>query len=318
MRMLHVLLFVLVCAPVQAFAMSPKEVYKKSGPSVVLILGSDGGSKGSGGTGSIIHSDGYVITNAHVVIGAEGVPLKRLFVYLKPPRLTGDNQKDLVNRYKASVVGFSPATKLDLALLKIEGAPANLPVIEFADPKTVDIGDYVTAIGHPEQAGLWTLTTGTVSTLIANFTGVKGKDVFQTEASINRGNSGGPLLNEAGAMIGINTSISRQASDGVAITDVNFALKASVAVDWLNSMGHSVAFGQTKLVASAKIPPTPKKVVVVPQEPAKEKVVGKRLDVKQAKTKQKVLTPRRPYSLKELRRKQIRELENLMDEMRLR
>ncbi|MBT6177590.1 MAG: trypsin-like serine protease [Deltaproteobacteria bacterium] len=304
--------------PIQASAMSPKDVYKKSSPAVVLILGSDGGAKGSGGTGSIIHSDGYVVTNAHVVIGAEGKPLKRLYVYLKPPKLTGDNQKDLVNRYKATVVGFSPAAELDLALLKIEGAPKDLPTIVFADPKLVDIGDYVIAIGHPEQAGLWTLTTGTVSTLIANFTGVKGKHVFQTEASINRGNSGGPLLNENGAMIGINTSISRQAADGVAITDVNFALKASVAVDWLNAMGHSVSFGNAKLAALPTSPTKPKKLVVLKKEPAKEQVVGKRLDVKKAKTRQKVLTPKRPYSLKELRRKQIRELENMMDEMRLR
>lgn len=316
--MSHILVLAMLLAPVHAVAMSPKEVYKSSGPAVVLILGSDGGKKGSGGTGSIIHSSGYVITNAHVVIGPKGEPLKRLYVYLKPPRLTGDNQKDLVNRYKATVVGFSPAAKLDLALLKIEGAPKNLPTIAFADPKTVDIGDYVTAIGHPEQAGLWTLTTGTVSTLIANFTGVKGKHVFQTEASINRGNSGGPLLNDSGAMIGINTSISRQAADGVAITDVNFALKASVAVDWLNSMGHAVGYGRADLKVTTQAKPAPVKVAETKAEPAKEKVVGKRLDVEQAKAKQKVLTPKRPYSLDKLRRTQIRELENLMDEMRIR
>jgi len=312
MRLLVVIFTVAILVPLQASGMAPKEVYKSASPAVVLILGSDGGPKGSGGTGTIIDSNGYVITNAHVVVGKQGKPLSKIYVYLKPPRLTGDNQKDLVNRYRASVVGFSPASSLDLALLKIENAPSGLPTVSFADPKTVDIGDYVAAIGHPEQAGLWTLTTGTVSTLIANFSGVKGKNVFQTEASINRGNSGGPLLSDAGQMIGINTSIARRAADGIAITDVNFALKASVAVDWLNAMGHSVGYGKASIEQEVAV-----KAVTAPKaEAAQEKVVGKRLDVEQARKKQKVLTPKRPYSLKELRRKQIRELENLMDEMR--
>lgn len=306
----------LLLLPAQLLGMTPKEIYKSAGPGVVLILGSNGGKSGSGGTGSIIHESGYVITNAHVVIGADGKPLSTLYVYLKPPKLTGDNQKDLVNRYRATVLDFSPASNLDLALLKLDKAPKGLPVIDFADPEKVDIGDYVTAIGHPEQAGLWTLTTGTVSTLIANFTGVKGKHVFQTEASINRGNSGGPLLNEAGEMIGINTSISRKAADGVAITDVNFALKSSVAVEWLNGIGHSVSYGTTTVVAEV----SPKVATKPSAKPAmaKETVVGKRLDAAKARKNQKVMTPKRPYSLKDLRRKQIKELENLMDEMRLR
>ncbi len=313
---ISVIAMLVLLVPCQVFGMSPKEVYKSAGPAVVLILGSNGGKSGSGGTGSIIDDAGYVITNAHVVIGKDGKPLSTLYVYLKPPRLSGDNQKDLVNRYNAKVVAFSPAANLDLALLKIERAPKGLPVIVFADPQKVDIGDYVTAIGYPEQAGIWTLTTGTVSTLIANFSGVKGKHVFQTEASINRGNSGGPLLNDAGAMIGINTSISRKAADGIAITDVNFALKSSVAVDWLNGIGHSVGYGQTKVVQALPAPTIERTSEEPPK--AKEKVVGKKLDVAKAKKRQKVLTPKRPFSLKQLRQMQIKELENLMDEMRLR
>jgi serine protease Do len=91
----------------------------------------------------------------------------------------------------------------------------------------------VVAIGHPETAGLWTMTTGIVSSVVKDFQGVKGKDIFQTEASINRGNSGGPLLNQFGQMVGINTSISRRAADGLAITGINFSLKSSVPVQWL-------------------------------------------------------------------------------------
>ena len=220
-----------------AQAMAPKDIYKKDSGAVVLILGSDDGKQGSGGTGSIIEPDGKIITNAHVVLShSNNQPFRVIYVFLKPAKVTGDNAKDLVNRYKAHVVGFSPPEELDLALLQLEQAPPNLPTVAFADPDGVDIGDEVVAIGHPEQGGLWTLTTGAVSTVISNYGRVKGKDVFQTEASVNRGNSGGPLLDTHGNMVGINTMIARQAADGVAITSVNFSLKSSVAVNWLASV----------------------------------------------------------------------------------
>src|SRR5690606_26245652 len=146
---------------------------------------------GSGGTGSIITPEGKVITNAHVVINAEGKPYRKLFVFLKPNKITGDNRKDLVNRYEATVLKWSPAEELDLALLQIQNPPANLPAIHCAEPVQAGVGDAVVAVGHPGQAGVWALATGTISTGIANFSGVQGKHVFQTEASVNRGNSAG-------------------------------------------------------------------------------------------------------------------------------
>src|SRR5687768_583194 len=158
-----------------AWALSPKEIYQKQGQSVVLILGSDDGRSGSGGTGSIITAEGKVITNAHVVLNEQNQPFKILYVFLKPPKVTGDNAKDLTNRYKAKVLSYSIADELDLALLQIEGPPPNLPTIAFGDPDVVEVGDDVVAIGHPEQGGLWTLTRGTVSTVILNFNRITGK-----------------------------------------------------------------------------------------------------------------------------------------------
>lgn len=305
-----IVLFGLVCFTTSAAnAMVPKEIYRLAGPAVVLVIAGDGASEGAGGTGSIIDAQGRVVTNAHVVVGKDGKPFGKIFVYLKPPKISGDNARDLVNRYSASVLAFSPRNELDLAVLQIDQPPKHLPWIKFADPEKVEIGDYVVAIGHPEQAGLWTLTTGTVSTVIANFTGVRGKDVFQTEASINRGNSGGPLLDEAGEMIGINTSIARRAEDGVAITDVNFAIKSSVAVSWLLSVGYGASREATPLAKAAE----PASGAVSSQESI---VKGARLDTQQARKRQGVLTPKRPYSLADLRRREIRGLEKLMDEMR--
>ncbi|MBI5510022.1 MAG: trypsin-like peptidase domain-containing protein [Deltaproteobacteria bacterium] len=358
-------------------AATAKDVYKKAGPAVVLILGSDDGKAGSGGTGSIITAQGMIVTNAHVVVNeSTGAPYKILYVFLKPPKITGDNARDLANRYKARVLAFSGADELDLAVLQMESAPPSLPTIAFGNPDDVEVGEEVVAIGHPEMGGLWTLTTGTISTVIANFNRVKGKDVFQTEASVNRGNSGGPLLDLDGNMVAINTLIARQGAGGVAITGVNFSLKSSVAVKWLAGQGMGLAYAPraeepmvvavapeanapatrgTALPPAAAAPPPPvanptavapaappppaavaapppATIVVAEKPPAKpenlrveaqqlakgpetEKMTaGKAFDPKKAKPK--VLTEKRPYNLDDLRKQQMKELEDMMIEMR--
>lgn len=210
--------------------MSPKEIYAEKAKAVVLVFGTDGSAHGSAGTGSIISKEGHVITNAHVV-SKNGRPYRKLFVYLKPDRLTGNQQADLKHRYRVVIDDIDP--RLDLALLRMLKPPEDLTILDFVDPEAVAIGEPVVAIGNPETGGLWTLTTGTVSSVIANFQNKRGKHVFQTDASVNRGNSGGPLLNAYGQMVGINTCISRKAPDGLAITDINFSLKSSVAVEWM-------------------------------------------------------------------------------------
>lgn len=345
-----------LAAPQVAHALTPKDIYRKAGPAVVLLLGSDDGKQGSGGTGSVISADGKIITNAHVVISSQtNAPYKILYVFLKPDRVTGDNSKDLARRYKARVLHYSSPDELDLALLQLEDAPGPLPTIAFADPDKVDVGDEVVAIGHPEQGGLWTLTTGAISTVIANYGKVKGKNVFQTEASVNRGNSGGPLLDTDGNMVGINTMIARQAADGVAITAVNFSLKSSVAVSWLALEGMGVAYAPKQgdapvavAVAPEPAPPQapppaqrptappaapPASTIVVAQPaPAKPQelrtvaqqatkgsgneavVKGKPLDL--AKAKPKYVTEKRPFNIDDLRKQQMKELEDMMDDMR--
>jgi len=308
---------------------SAKTIYKQASPGVVLILGSDGGSSGGAGTGSIITPDGKVLTNAHVVLNHDGAPYKTLYVFLKPAKLTGDNAKDLTNRYRAKILAYSSAEELDLAIIQLQNAPSDLPTVGFASSSEVEIGDECAAIGHPEQGGLWTLTTGTVSTLIANHGRVLNKNVFQTEASINRGNSGGPLLNKDAKIIGINTSIARQAADGVAITGVNFSLQSSIAMNWINQVGSRLGEAQEsgqpivtraeelnikdlrkeKRVAGAKSGKT------APAPKVEERVVaGRPLDLKKAKPK--IVTPKRPFSLADLRRKQMQDMDDMLDDMR--
>src|ERR1044072_7016081 len=155
----------------------------------------------------------------------------RLYIFLKPLRVTRESTIHLSRMVRAKVVAYSQP--LDLALLKLEGVTESLPVIDVSESGRLRIGDRVVAIGHPEQGGLWTLTTGVISAEVDNFNGVKGKQVFQTETGLNRGNSGGPLLDADGRMIGINTAIARVASDGLPLASISFSLKSNVAAQWL-------------------------------------------------------------------------------------
>lgn len=217
----------------EAKPLTPREIYKKYSKGVVLVFGTDGSAQGSAGTGSIISAEGEVITNAHVVL-KNGQRFRKLYVFLKPDRVKGSMKDDLRLRYKAELVAVDE--QLDLALLRMVDPPSDLTVIDFVSPDDVDIGEPVVAIGHPETGGLWTLTSGTISARLTSFHNIDGKDVFQTDAAVNRGNSGGPLLNAYGQMVGINTCISRQAPDGLTIESINFSLQSSVPVSWMKRL----------------------------------------------------------------------------------
>jgi len=281
-----------------AYALTPKQIYQKAGPGVVFIFASKGSSKGSGGTGSIISRDGLVITNAHIFTQKDTSDLLTdISIFLKPARVTGNHKSDLANGYRGKIIAYD--IPLDLALVQIVNPDKALTVVPFADSEAVEIGDTVYAIGHPEQGGLWSLTSGVISAYWRNYGGVPGKDMFQTDASINRGNSGGPLLDEYGTMIGINSMIARKAADGLTITDVNFSIRSHVAIDWLNQKGYRMAAVSHQSVESAEAPqqqiataPTPltqpeKKVAAAPPEPKKEVALApKQPDKKAAPYKQ--------------------------------
>jgi serine protease Do len=257
------------------YAYSPKEIYQKAGPGVVFIFASKGSSKGSGGTGSIITPDGLVITNAHLFTQKDSSNLlSNITVFLKPKRVTGDHKADLAKGYRGKILAYD--LPLDLALVQILNPDRRFKTVPFANSETIEIGDQVYAIGHPEQGGLWSLTTGVISARWKNYGGVSGKHLFQTDASINRGNSGGPLLDDQASMIGINSMIARKAADGLTITDVNFSIRAKVAIDWLNQKGYPI-----KVAAKTAPPPepivqqpettqTPPATTVKPKPPVKE------------------------------------------------
>jgi serine protease Do len=149
----------------------------------------------SNGTGVIFDPAGYIVTNAHVIEGA-----RRVHVTLHDERT-----------FEARVVGHDPLT--DLAVLKID-APGPLPALPFADPDTVVVGEWVIAIGNAlGLPGEPTVTVGVVSA-VNRSTAVGDRvynDLVQTDAAINEGNSGGPLVNLRGEVVGINTIVIREA-----------------------------------------------------------------------------------------------------------
>jgi S1-C subfamily serine protease len=174
------------------------------------------------GSGFIISANGDVLTNAHVVDGAD-----RVTVTLKDGRT-----------FEAVVEGADEVT--DLAVVKIEGESETLPVAPLGNSDEVVVGDWAIAVGNP--LGLDnTVTLGIVSTLKRSSAavGIPGKriDFIQTDAAINPGNSGGPLLNQNGEVIGINTAIRADAMG------IGFAIpinKAKTIKDQL-AQGESIA-----------------------------------------------------------------------------
>jgi serine protease Do len=177
------------------------------------------------GSGVIIDKDGYILTNNHVVKGMD-----ELKVFMADKR-----------EFDAKVIGTDPKT--DLAIVKINGK--NLPCVPLADSATLRVGDWVLAVGSPY--GLpQTVTAGIVSAL--GRSGVLDshdgyENFIQTDAAINRGNSGGPLVNLQGKIVGLNTAI--YSSSGGS-TGVGFAIPSSIISGVLPSLraGKPVTRGQ--------------------------------------------------------------------------
>ncbi|MET0963472.1 MAG: DegQ family serine endoprotease [Noviherbaspirillum sp.] len=159
------------------------------------------------GSGFIVGSDGIILTNAHVVRGAQEVTVKLL-----------DRRE-----YKARVLGSDPAT--DVAVLKIEAR--DLPVVSLGNPRQLAVGDYVLAIGSPfgfEQSA----TSGIVSAKGRSLPGDGYVPFIQTDVAVNPGNSGGPLFDAGGAVVGINSQIYSRTGGYMGLS---FAIPIDVAMN---------------------------------------------------------------------------------------
>ncbi len=173
------------------------------------------------GSGFIIDKSGIVVTNFHVIQGAEDIIV----------RVNGKEE------YKAKIIGSDPLS--DLALLQIEAKKKFIPV-GFGDSDKARVGDWVVAIGNPFGLG-GTVTSGIISAKHRDINLTRYDDLIQTDASINQGNSGGPLFNLKGEVIGINQAIIAPGSSGS--IGIGFAIPSNAANKVIDQL---IKFGETK------------------------------------------------------------------------
>ena len=199
--------------------LTAQEIYRLVNPSVVQVM-VEVGNKMSLGTGVIFTEDGYILTNYHVVEGGSDC-----YIAL-----------DTGKSYQASYVAGDPVS--DLAVLKVDGR--GLPAAEFGESDLLTVGDKVYAIGNPLGYELWgTMTDGIVSAVDREVL-VDGRTMtlIQTNAALNSGNSGGPLINEYGQVVGLN--VIKMSSSYFSIEGLGFAIPSSTmdrVVDDLLAVG---------------------------------------------------------------------------------
>ena len=217
--------------PVRKQADPFEEFFRRFGGEVPQGQTAPGGSGGSGratpqtretgslGSGFIISPDGYVVTNNHLIQGADGNGTVDSVTVILTDR----------KEYTARIVGRDVAS--DLALLKIDGQ--NLPYVNWGDSTRARVGDWVLAVGNPYGLG-GTVTAGIISALHRGITGAGAYDRYiQTDASINMGNSGGPMFDMMGNVIGINSALISPTGASVGI---GLAIPAEAAKPVIDSL----------------------------------------------------------------------------------
>ena len=205
-------------------ALSAQEIYRKVNPSTVTILTGKRDGSVLIGTGVIITEDGYILTNAHVIAGGS-----ECCAVL-----------DTGEQYNARLLGLDE--EKDLAVIKVEAA--GLPAAEFGDSDALSVGDTVYAIGNPLGVELrGTLTDGIISAVNRSVS-VDGTTMtlIQTNAALNSGNSGGPLINVYGQVVGINT-MKMGSSSAARVEGLGFAIPISSAAYMVNDL---IAYGEIR------------------------------------------------------------------------
>jgi putative serine protease PepD len=225
---------------VSGSALSATQVYARDAHGVVSIRATTKGTgeatpfgaEGQGaikvdtGSGIVLSSEGLIVTNDHVVSGASTVTVS----------LDGEQGRTR----KATVLGENPS--LDLAVLRIDATGLNLDPLKLADSSTAQVGDVAYAIGNPYGLD-WTLTTGIVSALNRQIKAPDGSaidHVLQTDAALNPGNSGGPLIDSTGAVIGVNSQIASASSSSTGqagSSGVGFAISSNTVKSYLAKFG---------------------------------------------------------------------------------
>jgi S1-C subfamily serine protease len=197
-------------------------VYKSASPAVVSIQSAQGS-----GSGSLIDPKGLVLTNAHVVRGATTVN-----VILSDQR-----------RFRGVVIARS--RNPDLAVIRLEGVNTSLPTIQIASSSGIQVGQRAFAIGNPFGRFAGTLTTGIISRIDSD------RKLLQTDAALNPGNSGGPLLNSRGELVGVNTAIFTTNSTN---SGIGLAIEADTVKQFLTAVSQGkIANNPTPTIAPSDL-----------------------------------------------------------------
>jgi len=210
--------------PVRSQSDPFEEFFRRFDPTVPPGGGGGGGrgrtrEAGSLGSGFIVSPDGYIVTNNHLIQGANGSGTVDTVTVT-----TTDGRE-----YTARIVGRDETS--DLAVLKIDGR--NLPYVRWGDSTKARVGDWIVAIGNPYGLG-GTVTAGIISALHRGITGVGAYDRYiQTDAAINMGNSGGPMFDLSGNVIGINSALISPTGASVGI---GLAIPAELAKPVIDSL----------------------------------------------------------------------------------
>ena len=197
----------------QEGGLSLQDIYERNIPSVVSISTNQGS-----GTGVILSEDGYIVTNAHVVEDAAAISI----------RLTDDRD------FSAQLIGYDSIS--DLAVLRIDAA--DLIPAQFGDSEILRVGDSVAAIGDPLGVDLRGTYTDGIISAINRDVAMNGRTMtlIQTNAALNSGNSGGPLINCYGQVIGINTMKIGAFADSAGVEGIGFAIPSATVKDIVDQL----------------------------------------------------------------------------------
>ena len=226
------------CTAAEGEALTAQEVYAAVNPSVVMVAVAIDEEKASIGTGVILTEDGYVVTNAHVIAGG----------------LSAWVALDTGEVLDAELVGFD--SNEDLALLKLVNGQG-LPAARLGDSDACVVGDQVYAIGNPLGVELrGTLTNGLISAIDRQVT-MEGRvmTMLQTTAALNNGNSGGPLINVYGQVVGINT-MKMGSSSTTSVEGLGFAIPIASTAYMINDL---IAYGEVhgEVMIGISVQPVP-------------------------------------------------------------
>jgi len=214
------------------------QIFKKAVVAVVYIETPKGF-----GSGFVVSRDGWIVTNHHVIANDYDAPYSPYYVNV--------SKKNGTSFKVTQVISFQNSQSIDIALIKVDGYQYDiLPIYEYYD---VEVGDEVFTIGHPHGSN-FTQTKGNISNIF--------DDYYQITAALNPGNSGGPLLNINGQVIGVNTSGLRDSEN------MNYAIKSSKLASILRSKG--ISFDTSKLVEDETITNNTSSIPVIEDEEVKE------------------------------------------------